>query len=113
MSTARSGRAPARSHPLAGNWPLLARIPRRRFLRLRRNGRIVSIVGALVIAALIAALVEHEFPVPQMLGAMLIATWVLTVTWATKRRWLRWLQREFAGEVNAKMDAIRRAAPFN
>lgn len=99
--------------PVAAGWPLLARIPRRRFLRLRRNGRIVSIVGALVIAALIAALVEREFPWPHLLSVVLIAAWVLAVTRATKWRWLRWLQREFPGEVSAKMDAIRRAAPFN
>ena len=43
----------------------------------------------------------------------LIAVWVLAVTWATKRRWLRWLSHELADEVSSKMDAIRRAAPFN
>jgi hypothetical protein len=113
MSTARSSRAPARSKSVAGSWPVLARIPRRRLLRLRRNGRIVSIVGALVIAAVTAVLVEREFPWPHLLGAVLIGMWVLAVTWTTKRRWLRWLQREFAGEVSAKLDAIRRAAPLN
>jgi hypothetical protein len=99
--------------PVAGNWPVLARIPRRRFLRMRRDGRIVAIAGGLVIAALIVVLVEREFPWPHLLGIALAGLWVLTVTWATKRRWLRWLRRDFAGEVNAKMDAIRRAAPFN
>jgi hypothetical protein len=92
---------------------VLARIPRHRFLRLRRNRRIVSIAGAFVIAAVIALLVEREFPWPHLLTVVLIGAWVLAVTSATKRRWLRWLQREFAGEVSARMDAIRRAAPFN
>lgn len=92
---------------------MLARIPRRRFLRLRRNGRIVSIAGAVVIAALTAVLVERGFPWPHLLTIVLTGAWVLVVTWATKRRWRRWLQREFAGEVRARMDAIRRAAPFN
>jgi hypothetical protein len=96
-----------------GGWPVLARIPRRRFLRLRRKRRIVSIAGALVIAALIAVLVEREFPWPHLLSVVLTGAWVLAVTWATKRRWLRWLRRELAGEVSAKMDEIRRAAPFN
>jgi hypothetical protein len=113
VSTARSGRAPARPIPVPGSWPVLARIPRRRFLRMRRDGRIVSVAGALAIAAAIALLVERQFPWPHLLGVALAGAWVLTVTWATKRRWLRWLRREFAGEVNAKMDAIRRAAPFN
>ena len=99
--------------PAAGRWPLLERIPRRRFLRFRRNGRIVSLAGALTIAASIAALAGGEFPWPHLLSVVLIGAWVLAVTWATKRRWLRWLQRELAGEVSAKMDAIRRAAPFN
>jgi hypothetical protein len=31
----------------------------------------------------------------------------------TKQRWLRWLRDEFAGEVSATLDGIRRAAPFN
>lgn len=92
---------------------MLARIPRRRFLRIRRNGRIASVAGALVIAVLTAVLVEREFPWSHLLSVALICAWVLTVTWAANRRWLRWLQRDFAGEVGAKMDAIRRAAPFN
>jgi ABC-type sugar transport system permease subunit len=98
---------------VAGNWPVLARIPRRRFLRIRRNGRIASVVGALVIAVLSALLVERQFPWSHLLSVALIGAWVLAVTWTAKRRWLRWLQRDFAGEVGAKMDAIRRAAPFN
>ena len=98
---------------MSGTWPVLARIPRRRFLRMRRNRRIVSVAGALVIAALIAVLVEREFPWPHLLSVVLAGAWVLGVTWTAKRRWLRWLRRDLAGEVTAKMDAIRRAAPFN
>ena len=92
---------------------MLERIPSREFRRFRREGRIVSIAGALVIAGLIALLVELDFPWPPLLAVALIAAWVLAVTRATKRRWLRWLRRDFAAEVSAKMDAIRRAAPFN
>ncbi len=99
--------------PVAGRWPLLERIPSRKFVRFRRDGRIVSVAGALVIAALIALIVDRDFPWPHLLSVVLAGVWVLAVTWATKQRWLRWLQREFAGEVSAKMDAIRRAAPLN
>ena len=81
--------------------------------RFRRDGRIASAAGAVVIAALIALIVDIDFPWPHLLAVALIGLWVLTVTWATKRRWLRWLRRDFAGEVTAKMDAIRSAAPLN
>ena len=113
MSAARSTGAVARPFPSAGRWALLERIPRREFLRRRRNGRIASVAGALVITALIALVVDIDFPWPHLMAVALIGIWVLTVTWATKRRWLRWLRRDFAGEVTAKMDAIRSAAPFN
>jgi hypothetical protein len=108
-----STRAPIRPFPSAGRWPLLERIPRREFLRFRRDGRIASVAGALVIVGLIALVVDIDFPWPHLLAIGLSGVWVLAVTWATKRRWLRWLKRDFAGEVTAKMDAIRRAAPFN
>lgn len=99
--------------PAAGRWPLLERIPRRRFLRFRRNGRITAAAGSLVIAGLIAAFFELDTALPHLLGAGCIGLWVLAATWVAKQRWLRWLRDEFAGEVNAKMDAIRRAAPLN
>jgi hypothetical protein len=99
--------------PLAGRWPLLERIPRRRFLRLRREGRITSVGGAIVIAGLVTAFVEREFPLPHLLTVVCICAWVLATTWTTKRRWLRWLRDDFAREVSAKMDGMRRAAPFN
>jgi hypothetical protein len=98
---------------LAGRWPLLERIPRRRFLRLRREGRIASVVGALLIAALIAAFVELDFPLPHVLTIACGAAWVSVATWATRQRWLRWLHGHFADEVAAKLDGLRRAAPFN
>jgi hypothetical protein len=91
----------------------LERIPRRRFLRLRRNGRITSLVGALVIAALIAGFVEADFPLRHLLTVASVGAWVLAITWTTKQCWLRWLRDDFADEVGAKMDGIRRAAPFN
>ncbi len=99
--------------PLAGSWPLLARIPRRRFLRLRREGRIASLAGALLIAALIAGFVEHDSPLPHLLTVACAGAWVLATTWMFKQRWLRWLRDDFADEVSAKLDGIRRAAPFN
>ena len=104
---------PRRAVPLAGRWPVLERIPRRRFLRLRRQGRIASVVGALLIAALVAAFVEREFPVPHVLTVVCVCAWFLATTWATKLRWLRWLRDDFADDVRAKMDGIRRAAPYN
>jgi hypothetical protein len=110
VSTAR---APLRSIPTAGRWPVLERIPRRRFRAIRRAGRIVSAAGALVILALAALLVDLDFPWPHVLGLALAGAWIVAVTWASKRVWLRWLRRDFAGEVNAKLDAIRSAAPFN
>jgi hypothetical protein len=99
--------------PVAGRWPVLERIPRRRFLRLRRTGRIASLVGSLLIAALIAAFVELDSVLPHVLTVACICAWVLVTTWTTKQRWLRWLRDDFVDEVTAKMDAIRRAAPFN
>jgi peptidoglycan/LPS O-acetylase OafA/YrhL len=99
--------------PVAGKWPLLERIPRRRFLRMRRNGRVTSLVGAFVIAVLVAAFVEYDFPVPHLITIASSCAWVLVITCMTKQRWLRWLRDEFAGEVSAKLDGIRRAAPFN
>jgi hypothetical protein len=92
---------------------MLGRIPRQRFLRFRRDGRIVSVAGALVIAAMLALFVEDEHLWRHVYGVVLTSAWVLAVTWETKRRWRRWLQRDFAVEVSAKIDAIRRAAPFN
>jgi hypothetical protein len=92
---------------------MLGRIPRQRFLRFRRDGRIVSVTGALVIAAMLALFVEDELLWRHLVGVVLTSAWVLTVTWATKRRWLRWLRHDFPVEVNAKLDAIRCAAPFN
>jgi hypothetical protein len=92
---------------------MLERIPRRRFLRMRRQGRIVSLVGALLIAALIAGFVEHDSLWPHALTVACGGAWVVAVTWATKRRWLRWLRDEFSDEVGGKLDGIRRAAPFN
>jgi hypothetical protein len=99
--------------PIAGRWPLLERIPRRRFLRLRREGRIASVVGALLITGLVAAFVEREFPVPHVLTVVCVCAWVLVTTWTTKQRWLRWLRDDFADAVSAKLDGIRRAAPYN
>jgi hypothetical protein len=99
--------------PIAGRWPVLERIPRRRFRSIRRAGRIVSAAGALVILAGMALLVDLDFPWPHVLGIAVAAAWIVGVTWAAKQVWLRWLRRDFAGEVSAKMDAIRRAAPFN
>jgi hypothetical protein len=99
--------------PLAGSWPLLARIPRRRFLRLRREGRVTALAGALVIAALLALFVEFDSALPHVLTAACLCAWVLIITWMTKQRWLRWLRDDFAREVDAKMTGIRRAAPFN
>jgi len=113
VSVAPSRRAPVSGLPAAGRWPLLERIPRRRFLRLRREKRIASVAGALLIAALIAAFVERDFPVPHVLTLVAVGAWVIAITWMVKQRWLRWLRDDFAGEVNAKMDGIRRAAPFN
>jgi hypothetical protein len=99
--------------PVPGRWPLLERIPRRRFLRFRRSGRIASLTGALAIAVLSAMFVEHDFPWRHLLTAAALTAWVLAVTWTTKQRWLRWLRDDFNAEVNSKMDAIRRAAPLN
>ena len=99
--------------PLAGSWPLLARIPRRQFERLRRKGRVTSIVGALLIAALLALFVEYDSPLPPVLTIAGLCAWVMAITWTTKQRWLRWLRDDFAREVDAKMNGIRRAAPFN
>jgi hypothetical protein len=99
--------------PVAGRWPLLERIPRRRLLGLRRRGRIASLAGALVIAALIGVFVERDSPLPHLLSAASIAAWVLLVSWATRQRWLRWVRDDLAGEITAKLDAIRRAAPLN
>ena len=113
MSVAPSRQALVAGLPATGRWPLLERIPRRRFLRLRREKRIASVAGALLIAALIAAFVERDFPVPHVLTLVCAGTWVLAMTWTIKQRWLRWLRDDFADEVNAKMDGIRRAAPFN
>ena len=98
---------------MAGHWPLLARIPRRRFLRLRREGRITALVGALLIAALTGLFVELDSALPHLLTAACLSAWVLAITWSTKQRWLRWLRDDFADEVTAKLDAIRGAAPFN
>ncbi len=113
MSAPPSGRRLPPAVPLAGRWPQLERIPRRRFLRLRREGRITSLVGALVIAALIAAFVDRAFPLPPVLTIACVCAWVLVTTWTTKQRWLRWLRDDFADEVSAKMDGMRRAAPYN
>jgi hypothetical protein len=113
VSVAPSRQALVSGLPAAGRWPLLERIPRRRFLRLRREKRIVSVAGALLIAALIAAFVERHFPVPHVLTLVAVGAWVIAITWTIKQRWLRWLRDDFAGEVDAKMDSIRRAAPFN
>ena len=113
MSVAPSRQAPVSGLPPAGRWPLLERIPRRRFLRLRREKRIVSLAGALLIAALIAGFVGRDFPVPHVLTLVGAGGWVFAMTWTIRQRWLRWLRDDFADEVNAKMDGIRRAAPFN
>jgi hypothetical protein len=113
VSVAPSRRAPVSGLPSAGRWPLLERIPRRRFLRLRREKRIASVAGALLITALIAAFVERDFPVPHLLTLVAVGAWVIAITWTIKQRWLRWLRDDFADEVSAKMDGIRRAAPFN
>jgi hypothetical protein len=112
VSVAPSRRAPVSGLP-AGRWPLLERIPRRRFLRLRRAKRIAAVAGALLIAALSAAFVEQDFPASHVLTLAGAGAWVIAITWTIKQRWLRWLRDDFAGEVNAKMDGIRRAAPFN
>ena len=113
MSVVPFRHAPVSGLPAAGRWPLLERIPRRRFLRLRREKRIASVAGALLIAGLIAAFVERDFPVPHLLTLVCAGAWVIATTWLIKQRWLRWLRDDFADEVNAKMDGIRRAAPFN
>ena len=113
MSSAAPRRAPAPSLPVPGRWPLLERIPRRRFLRLRRRGRIASITGALAIAVLSAVFLEHDSLWRHVLTAAALTGWVLAVTWTTKQRWLRWLRDDFSDEVRSKMDAIRRAAPLN
>jgi hypothetical protein len=99
--------------PLAGRWPLLERIPRRRLLHLRRTGRIASLAGALVIALLIGVFVERDSPLPHVLSAAAIGAWVLLVSWDVRRRWLRWVRTELAREVTRQLDAIRRAAPLN
>ena len=99
--------------PVAGAWPLLERIPRRRLRRLRRTGWIASLTGALVIAALIGIFVERDSPLPHLLTAAAIGAWVLLVSWAVRRRWRRWVRDDLAAEVTTKLDAIRRAAPFN
>jgi hypothetical protein len=92
---------------------MLERIPRRRFLHLRRQRRAMSLAGALIIVALVAGFAELDFVVRHLLAAAAIAAWVVVVTWTTKQRWLRWLRDDFAADVNAKLDGIRRAAPFN
>ena len=92
---------------------MLERIPRRRLLGLRRQKRIASVAGALVIAALIGVFVERDSALPHLLSAASIGAWVLLVSWVTRQRWLRWMHAELAGEVTAKLDAIRRAAPLN
>ena len=92
---------------------MLERIPRRRLLGLRRKKRIASLAGALVIAALIGVFVERDSALPHLLSAASIGAWVLFVSWVTRRRWLRWVRTELTGEVTAKLDAIRRAAPLN
>src|SRR5262249_53139909 len=79
----------------------------------RREKRIASVAGELLITALIAAFVERDFPVPHVLTLVCVGAWVIAMTWMIKQRWLRWLRDDFANEVNAKMDGIRRAAPFN
>jgi hypothetical protein len=99
--------------PITGAWPLLARIPRRRFLRIRREGRVTALAGAVLIAALIALFVELDSPLPHLFTGACICAWVLACTWAAKQRWLRWLRDDFADEVAAKLEGIRRAAPFN
>lgn len=113
MSPAPTHRRLAPALPVAGRWPLLERIPRRRLLRLRRTGRIASLAGALVIAALIGVFVERDSPLPHLLTAAAIGAWVLGVSWTVRRRWLRWVRDELPGEVTVQLDAIRRAAPFN
>jgi hypothetical protein len=113
VSPAPPRRAPRPAVPIAGSWPVLERIPRRRFLRMRRNGRIASAAGALVIAVLIGVFVEHHSALVHVITAAAICAWVLAITWTFKQRWLRWLRDDFAAEVSAKMDGIRRAAPFN
>jgi hypothetical protein len=50
---------------------------------------------------------------PHLFAIASVCAWLFAVRRATKRRWLRWLRDDFADEVNAKMDGIRRAAPFN
>jgi sugar phosphate isomerase/epimerase len=99
--------------PVAGSWPLLERIPRRRLRRLRRTGRIASVAGALVIAGLIGVFVERDSPLPHVLTAAAVAAWLLLVAWIVRRRWRRWVRDGLAAEVTTKLDAIRRAAPFN
>jgi hypothetical protein len=102
-----------RSLPIAGRWPMLERIPRHRFLHLRRQRRAMSLAGALIIVALVAGFAELDFVVRHLVAAAAIAVWVVVVTWTTKQRWLRWLRDDFAATVDAKLDGIRRAAPFN
>jgi hypothetical protein len=92
---------------------MLERIPRHRFLRLRRQRRVVSLAGALIITALVAGFAELDFAARHLFTAAAIAVWVVLVTWTTKQRWLRWLRDDFAADVDAKLDGIRRAAPFN
>jgi hypothetical protein len=113
VSAAPSRQSLVAGLPAAGRWPLLERIPRRRFLRLRREKRVAQVAGALLITTAITAFVEHDFPVPHMLTLVCVGAWVIAMTWMIKQRWLRWLRDDFADEVNAKMDGIRRAAPFN
>jgi hypothetical protein len=48
-----------------------------------------------------------------VLTVVCVCAWVLVTTWTTKQRWLRWLRDDFVDEVGAKLDGIRRAAPFN
>ena len=92
---------------------MLERIPRRRFERLRRQRRAVSLAGALIIAALVTGFAELDLTLRHLLTAAAIAAWVVLVTWTTKQRWLRWLRDDFAADVSAKLDGIRRVAPFN
>lgn len=66
-----------------------------------------------MIVAPVAVFVEHDPAWPHLFTIVSVCAWLFAVRRVTKRRWLRWLRDEFADEVNAKMDGIRRAAPFN
>jgi hypothetical protein len=75
--------------------------------------RIASLAGALVIAVLVGVFVERDSPLPHLLTAAAVGGWVLLVSGVIRRRWSRWVRDELAAEVTLKLDAIRRAAPFN